>query len=263
MNRYIKIYIVNVKNSFMLFLSHRFEFVMGGVANITWTIGQVITIRYMFTKIDSFDGWSFGDLILLLGFGQILVYVSFIFFEVNFRYMSDKIISGEFDRYLLKPLNIKFQVSLERISISEIIPSITAVIPLIVYSFYINDNFDTVKVLLALVIIFTSLTLFYFLFLILGALNFFFDNAQQFKTIFFFGAMDLNRVPISVLPKFIQAYLTFIAPVAFTTFYPVLLIKDEISFMRVFIPEVILLVVLIILSNYAWKLGLKKYSGAA
>ncbi len=262
MKRYLRIYKLYFTNSAMLLLSHRFNFIMSAIANIIWTIGQIVTLRFMFTRIDSFDGWTFGELLLLLGFGQILFYVAFMLFETNLDNLPDKIISGSLDRYLSRPLNIKFQLSFEQILIAQIIPSLTTIVPLISYGIIQTENISLTNFLYAFTIIFIALIDYYFFSSMFSAINFFVDKGQEAKEMFVYGSLDLNRIPLNIFPKIIRYSLTFLVPIAFVSYYPVLIIKNQESFLSVLAMELILFIITFFLSKYAWSEGLKRYSGA-
>lgn len=51
--RYIKIYYLYVKQSFMPFMAHRFNLFMSAIANFAWTMGQLVSIRFLFSKLPS------------------------------------------------------------------------------------------------------------------------------------------------------------------------------------------------------------------
>jgi ABC-2 type transport system permease protein len=261
--RYLRIYRHWIKVSLMLFMSHRFNFVMGAVANIIWTVCQLISVKYLYIKIDSWPGWSFQDLVLLLALGQIYVYLSFVIFDINLDKLPEKIVRGELDRVLTKPINAKFAISFERISVAQVVPMLTTVIPLMIYGLYQRQGLSVGNFSLAVVVIILAGCLFYFLSLIVGSINFFVENAASLKEFALRSSLNLARVPLSVFPKGISMFLTFVIPVGFTAYYPLLIIKGEMGALMVIIGELIMLVLLAFVADVIWKMGLKRYSGAS
>lgn len=201
MIRYIKIYYLFVRNSLQLFLSHRFNFLMGILANTVWTIAQLISLRFLFEKINTFQGWSYPDLILLLGFGQVYVYTTFMVYDVNLSDLPKKIISGSFDRMLTKPINIKFLSSFESVAVAQFIPMIVTVTPLIIYGLMGREALSPTSLLLAFFLIMVGIIAFYFLALALIGLTFFVENAQSIKDFLTQRSTDMSRIPVTFSPK--------------------------------------------------------------
>lgn len=260
-NRYLKIYNMFISSSIKLFLTHRFNFLMDVLANIVWTVSQLISLRFMFDKMTSFEGWSFQDLVLLLGFAQIYVYVSYMIYDANLSNLPKKIISGEFDRMLTKPINIKFISSFEKIVVAQLIPSTITVLPLIVYGMMGRQNLSLQNIFLAILVTTGGMITFYFLTLAIIGLSFFFDSALSIKDFLVQRTSDLSRVPITFFPKSVQLILMYIVPLAFVTYFPVLIIQgnDVISFSV--ISVVCLCIVFYLFQKVVWRFGLRNYSG--
>ena len=261
MKRYLKIYWLFFASSWQLFLSHRFDFFMGVVANILWTLSQLVALQFLFVKVKSFGDWSMGDLVLLLGMGQVYVYTSWLLFEHNFSALFNKINSGAFDRMLTKPVNIKFMATMERVTVSQLLPMMTTVVPLIVYGLSMRQELHLVDFGLAMVVCFLGIVAMYLLGLTLSGLIFFFEDIQSVRDLLTMQITELSRVPLSVFPKLLQQILTFVIPLAFIAYYPVMIIRNQASFISVFVIEIMIVLVLYFLSKITWKEGLKHYSG--
>jgi len=261
MFHYLKVYCQFLKSSISLFMSHRFNFFMGALANIVWTIGQLISIRYLFLKIDRFQGWEFADLVLLLGLGQIYYYLAFVVFDVNLDRLPRKIIEGDFDRMLTKPINIKFLVSCERVAIAQIIPLLVTVIPLTTYGLRSRPDLNATGLLASLPVVALGFGIFYFVSLSTAALSFFVADVQSLRDFVLRGSLNLVRIPLDIFPKLIQAALTFVIPLAFIGFYPVRVLQGGASLVNLLLIEAVLAVVFYLISDYLWRVGLRRYSG--
>lgn len=261
MKRYLKIYLLFVRNSLQLFMSHRFNFLMGITANIIWTVSQLISLRFLFDKIGTFQGWSFRDLVLLLGFGQIYVYTSFLIYDNNISELPKKIISGAFDRMLTKPINIKFLSSFETIAIAQFIPMIATVIPLLIYGFAGRQNLTISSILIASLFVILGNIAFYLLTLTIIGLTFFIENAQSIKEFITQRSVDLSRIPTDYFPKIIRYIITYAIPLAFVTYYPAMVIRGQINSLIPLTSLLVLIVIFYLLGHAIWQKGLKNYSG--
>jgi len=258
---YLKIYYQFLKSSVSLFMSHRFNFFMGALANIVWTAGQLISIRYLFSRIDKFQGWDFADLVLLLGLSQIYYYTAFVIFDVNLDRLPRKIVSGDFDRMLTKPVNIKFLVSCEQVAVAQIIPLFTTVVPLIVYGLSLRPDLRATGILASLPVVILAFGIFYFISLSTAALSFFVADVQSLRDFVLRSSLNLVRIPLDVFPKLVQLALTFIIPLAFVGFYPVRVLQGRASLAGVLLVESALMVVFYLVSDRLWRMGLRRYSG--
>ena len=261
MKRYLKIYFIFVKNSFQLFLSHRFNFLMGITANIIWTISQLISLRFLFDKISTFQGWSFQDLILLLAFGQIYVYTSVLIYDSNISDLPKKIISGAFDRMLTKPININFLSSFETVAIAQFIPMITTVTPLLLYGLAGRHSLTLASLLFAFLFIILGNIAFYLLTLALIGLTFFVENALSIKDFITQRTSDLSRIPTDYFPKAIRYIITYAIPLAFVTYYPALVIRGRVDPILPLTSLLLLTILFYYLGHVIWQKGLKNYSG--
>lgn len=247
----------------MILLAHRFNLVMSGIANIIWTIAQLISIRYLFLKIPSIKGWEFGDLILLLAFGQAYFYISWIIYDNNLQELPLKVIKGELDKMLLKPANIKFLASFQKTSIPQILVMLTTVTPLTIYGLSFQKNLNLINCLSALLILSLGIIIFYFISLGISALSFFIGSVDTVRFFVLHAPTNLNRVPLSIFPKFVQYGLTFIIPLAFLAFYPTLIIKGKVSPFLIISTELGLVYLSYCFSNWMWNIGLKNYTSAS
>jgi ABC-2 type transport system permease protein len=261
--KYLKIYRQFTIDSLMIFLTHRFNFIMSGVANVIWTVAQLVSIRYLFQKIPNFQGWGFGDLVLLLSFGQAYFYISWILYDSNLQKIPRKIISGDFDIMLLKPINIKFFSSFQQIAIPQIIVMFTTVTPLIIYGLSFQKNLAFFDILTTGLILILGITIFYFISLGVTALAFFVGNVEAIRYFIIQSPSNLNRVPLNLFPKIVQYILTFVLPLAFLAFYPTLVVKGKISPFLIISTELGLIYLSYCFSSWMWKSGLKNYTSAS
>lgn len=262
MKRYIKLFIRFFKTSYLLFLAHRFDFVMSSVANTLWTFSQVITLMFLSTKITAFNNWGFYDLILLLGLSQVYFYGSYILYENSLSKLFDKIVSGDFDRALTKPINIKFTSSFENFSVSHILSVFTTCIPLLVIGLAGLNIENLSRFPLAILLLTSGFISMYFLNLGLSGLTFILEDIQSFKDFFVSSSTDLSRLPMDLFPSSVKTIATYIVPLAFTTYYPVITLKGDTP-LNIIILSFVLPVFFYLFQKFTWSTGLKHYSGVS
>lgn len=261
MKKYLRIYLLFVKVSVSLFLSHRFNVVMSALSSIIWTITQVIGLQFLFEKVETFAGWTLPETVLLLACGQMMFYSWVVVYEHSMAKFPQELIKGEVDRYLTRPVSLIFFISFKSVTIQQLIPMVTTVLPLMLYGLTNTTIAEPIYILQAFIILFFSLIIIYFMNLALLGVNFFIDNFDTAKDIIVNGSLDFNRVPFTILPSALRTIFTVIIPVAFVAFYPVMIIKGQESFATIFLYEMIILIIFILLSKLIWNKGLRRYSG--
>lgn len=257
--RYTKIYWLYFKQSLMLFMTHRFNLIMSVVGNFVWTFGQIISMRFLFTKLPAIQGWTFHDLVLLLVFGQCAVYLSFVFFESNLAKIGGKIIRGELDSKLVKPISIMFQLSFEDVLVAQIIPMFITVIPLFFYGLSGVAEITIWKLLMGFVVPIMGLIIKYYTLVIVSGLFFWVDRLHIFSI--YTELREFNRVPPTLFPKWVENVFTYVIPVLFVSYYPLMVSKGVFGFLKILVMESCVLLFMMLSSLFVWKKGIKRYSG--
>lgn len=263
LTKYVCLYKLYSKYSLLLLFAHRFNLIMGSVANLVWTGFQLLTLQFLFQRIPDFEGWTFAELVLLLAFGQCFVYISFILYDNNLDQFSQKLRDGSFEISLLKPVNIVFQSSFERIAVAQVIAMFTTVTPLFVFGLYTLEEYNLLFFLQSVLILLLGIVLLYFFRLTLAGLSFFFEQADSIKMAVLDGTRDLTRIPLSIYPSAIRLLFMYFVPLAFVTFFPLQILANKRPFGITLLIEILLLIVFFILYRIIWSKGLQRYSGVS
>jgi len=89
---------------------------------------------------------------------------------------------------------------------------------------------------------------------------FFFINRTHIYTIYS-EFREINRLPPSLFPKWVENVFTFVIPVLFVSYYPLMMSKGEFNIMKVILIEICLLLFMMLSSFIVWRKGLREYSG--
>lgn len=263
MKRHIDIIKIYFRDGIATLSAYRFNLVLSGVANILWIIGQIYYLNFIFDRVDTFDGWSKTDVILLFAFMQTFAYALFIFIWDSFPHFYLKLNNGEFDSLLLKPINIKFLLTFQNISVAQIFTFILTVLPLFIIGLSGVQNVSASSLFFSIVLTATAIGIMYFISLtILGAAFLIGDIASLFDLIIG-SSGEFIKVPLSIFPSGMRLLFTLIIPVAFIGYYPALIIKGLESPLPLILIASVLLILFYLLQKVVWNIGLKQYSGTA
>ena len=131
MKRYCKLYFKFLNQYIKTLLEYRADFILGLIGFILIQLTGVIFIKLIFNNIPALEGWSFYEILFIYGFAQIPRGIDHVFTDNLWILSGQIIVQGQFDRYLLRPLNPLFQVIAERFQpdgIGEIIIGTTIII---------------------------------------------------------------------------------------------------------------------------------------
>jgi len=216
-----------------------------------------MSLAFLFMLFDEVDGFTYQEVlisfaVMMLGFslGEM--------FGRGFDLFPRILGNGSFDRALVRPRNIVFQVLAGTMDFTRLGRSLNAVLVFI----YVIPRSGVVwtwdKILtLALMIICGSL-LFFGLFVLYAAFSFFTIEGLEFMNVFTDGGREHGRLPFSVYGENVLRFLTFVVPLALVQYYPMLyLLGREESLFYAFTPVMALL---FLLPCYGFfRFGLRRY----
>ena len=108
--RYLRLYRVLVTQFLKTIMQSRVDFLIG-------LFGFFLTqVMYLvFQQIPDLQGWTLDQLIFIYGFAQIPRGIDHLFTDNIWLVAYRLVINGDFDRYMLRPMNIFFQVIAEKL----------------------------------------------------------------------------------------------------------------------------------------------------
>ena len=109
-----KLYFKYVAQYLKSLMAYRVDFFTGLIGFSFLQITGVIFITLVFNSIPSLQGWNFYEILFIYGFAQLPRGLDHIFTDNLWLISSWLIADGDFDRYLLRPINPLFQVIAER-----------------------------------------------------------------------------------------------------------------------------------------------------
>jgi len=250
---YLKFFSMHMKSQ----MQYKVSFFLTALGQFLVSFTALAGIYFMFSRFNAVEGFSFEQ--VLLCFAVILM--SFSFAEMlgrGFDLFPQMLGNGEFDRVLVRPRSVIFQVLASKMEFTRIGRLVQAAI---VFCYAIPNsgvNWTADKILTLCLMIICGSLIFFALFIIYAAFSFFTIEGLEFMNIFTDGGREFGRYPFSIYGKNILKLLTYVIPLALFQYYPLLyLLEIKTSSFFMFTP-VIGLVFLI--PGYAFfRIGLKRY----
>jgi ABC-2 type transport system permease protein len=259
MQRYFKILTLFWETAIAAELEYRINFLISAITSLGSLIGSIFSLFLFYRTGYSFEGWSWEEVLIVLGIFTILQGFSTTILVPNLNRIVTQVQDGTLDFVLLKPISSQFWLSTRMISPWGI-PDLIFGCSIVVYQG--NKLGLTVKDYLAslLPVSFGMISL-YSIWFILGAMSIWFVKIYNVTEVLR-GLLEAGRYPMVAYPMAYRFFFTFIVPVAFLTTIPAesILGRTEISWVM---GSGLLALGLLIISAKFWQFALKFYTSAS
>jgi len=253
MSLYLKFFSMHLKSQ----MQYKFSFFFTMLGQFLTSFTTLLGLYFMFSIFNSVDGFTFGQ--ALLCFAVTLMAFSLAeTFGRGFDQFPRMLGNGEFDRALVRPRNVIFQVLALKIDFTRLGRLIQAVL---VFAYAIPNSgvaWTPGKALTLALMIVCGALIFFGLFLVYAAFAFFTIEGLEFMNVLTDGGREFGKYPFSIYGKGILWFLTFVIPLALFQYYPLLYLLG----MRqgaLFMITPLLGLVFLIPSWAFFRVGLKRY----
>lgn len=253
MNLYVKYISIHLKSQMQYKIS--FFLTITGQFFVSFTV--LLGLYFMMNRFHSVDNFTLQD--VLLCFATVLMAFSAAeCFARGFDQFPQMISNGEFDRCLVRPRGIVFQVLAGKVDFARL-GRITQAVLVFCYAIPTSSVIWTWdKILTLFLMVFCGALVFFGLFLIYAAVSVFTIEGIEFMNVLTDGGREFGTYPYSIYGEGILKFLTYIVPLALIQYYPLLyLLGIKESPLYMFTP---LLALLFLFPCYAfWRFGLRRY----
>ena len=217
MKLYMKYFAINIKSQMQYKLS--FLFLTIGLCFVSFS--TFFGVYFMFARFNAVDGFTYQQ--ALLCFSAMLMAFSLTeIFGRGFDLFPRMLGNGEFDRALVRPRNVIFQVLASRMEFNRLGRLVQAIA---VFCYAIPNCgvvWTAAKAAVLCLMVACGSVVFFSLFLMYAAFSFFTIEGLEFMNILTDGGREFGRYPFSIYGKWVLRFLTFIVPLALFQYYPLL-----------------------------------------
>jgi ABC-2 type transport system permease protein len=258
MKKYLKIWWIMSKNSFVMVLSQ-------GLSLSVFLIGKILRFIFFFLFLffilkgaNTLAGYSGTQVIFFfLTFSIVDVTSQFLFREVyRFRPM---IVNGDFDFVLAKPLNALFRVLLGGADVIDLITIPPLIIATIYFGSLLRPSFLEIILYLALLMNgFLIAAAFHIVVLSLAIITMEIDH----MVMIYRDITSLGRLPVDIYKQPLQMFLTYLIPVGVMITVPAKAMMGVVAPLGV-VAAFIVGILSIFISLKFWNYALTKYTSAS
>lgn len=259
----IKIAAQSLRMSIHTRMQYRVDSLVATLAVFVREATNIIVIYLALMKFDKINGWNVNEMLFLFSL-LFLTYAFVVSLFADLRDFSCMIREGRFDRLMLRPRGLLFQLILNNADIIASIGHGTLGICLFLISANkVGITWDIPTILYYISAIIGGVLIQGGMFIFFSALSFYFVETNSIREIFYWNMRKFAGYPISIYNKLIQNLMMYVVPFAFVNYFPAqyLLRKEDMAnYNEMYMYIAPLVGVVIYLAAYGfWRISVKRY----
>lgn len=253
MRLYLKYISIHLKSQ----MQYKTSFFLTILGQFVLSFTVLLGLYFMMDRFNTVGGFTLEQ--VLLCFAVVLMAFSLAeCFARGFDLFPQILSNGEFDRMLVRPRGLIFQVLAGKIEFSRLGRLVQAIL---VFSYSIPSSgviWTWDKILTLLIMVVCGSLIFFGLFLVYASFTFFTIEGLEFMNVLTDGGREFGTYPYSIYGEGILKFLTYIIPLALFQYYPLLYLLDMEKGIHYMLAP--LLGLLFLLPSYLFfRFGLSRY----
>lgn len=253
MKLYLKYLFMHIKSQ----AQYRASFLLTIFGQFLGSLSAFIGIYFLMDRFSNLQEFTFSQVLLCFATIQLSISLAECFMR-GFDSFSSVLSNGEFDRMMVRPHGLIFQVVASKIDFTRLGKLVQA---LLVFAYALpasGISWTGGKVFVLLSMIAGGVAVFTGLFMIYAALCFFTTEGLEVINIFTDGGREFGSYPLIIYGKAVLFLFTYIVPLALVQYYPLLyLLGRSQSAFTMLLP---LFGFFFLLPCYGiWKIGVRHY----
>ena len=219
LKRYWRLYRVLIKQFLKVVMQSKVDFLMGLLGFFLTQASGIIFLYLIFQQIPDLQGWTLDQLIFIYGFAQIPRGIDHLFTDNIWLVAWRLVINGEFDRYMLRPMNVFFQVIAEKLQPDALGEILIGTILVIISVQKGVASFTPLNILLFGVSMLTGALIYTSLKLFFASFALWIKQSGALLQVAYEMA-EFAKYPTEIYHKGIQFMITWVIPFAFVAYLP-------------------------------------------
>ncbi|WEL23191.1 ABC transporter permease [Candidatus Nanohalovita haloferacivicina] len=232
-----------------------------GLVNQFFSIfSSLLLIGLIFTQVDSINGWGLYELLFLTGLSRFVLHFHTIFMFSTVFLGEHYITTGRLDRYLVRPLNVLYQLYASRVNFHNLGDAVASLL-IVIYSVNQIQGFSLtgLKVIYALLSLGSAVMVIAAIFLFFGTIGFWTGRTGSLFSLFW-KVRKFMKYPFGIYSEAMKIFFITIMPIAFASFFQASFLLGKFQYIRLQALSIVAGPVFYILAYRFWLYGLSKYS---
>ena len=256
MGLYMKFLAMHVKRR----MAYKKSFFMSVAGRFLISFTVFLWLWFLLDRFETIGGYNLGECLLCSGVMLSAFALSECFFR-GFDRFSRLVRTARFDRLMLRPRGLVFQVLCDEIEFDRVGSLLQGLFMLALGAARSGAPIGPYRALVIALMVIGGAVVFSALYLLKAGLCFFTLEGLEFMNVFTDGARDYGAYPVDVYGQRTLTFCTFVIPYALFQYYPLMYVlgRRESPWLGL-LPLVSALFVLPCLA--VWRLGVRKYKSA-
>jgi ABC-2 type transport system permease protein len=243
-------------------LAYPASFAVMLVSGALITVIDFVAVVLMFSHIKSFGGFNLGEMAVLYGTASLTLGFADLI-TGSIERIGQRIRTGELDVWLIRPVPALLQAAADNFALRRIGRPLQAGFVLVLGLRTLDLDWTVAKGIVLVLSVLTGSVIFGAIFVLGAAFQFVSIDAAEVTNSFTYGGQQLTQYPLPVFGREIVRAVTFVVPLAFVNYYPVIFVLGKPaplglpSWIGLLAPVVA--VVMTALASLAWRGGLRRY----
>ncbi len=261
LNIYFKLGLSAVRSK----MEYKVSFLFFVFAIFFYYFGQLGILWVIVNRFQSIGGWNLGEMAFLYGLFIFSQGITSLCFN-SLNSFEDLIITGEFDRFLIRPLSPICQILCANFEIASIAHFVLGGSALVFGSIYANVAWSVPKALFLVPVVIGAVLIQGGIRIVVAAVTFWTTRNRALVHTIVYSSKEFIHYPITIYNVWVKIFLTFLFPLGFVNFYPANYFLDK-GDETLFHPSLQYLtpvagIIVFFTGCLVWKFGTNKYQSA-
>lgn len=258
--KYFFLFCAFARASFIADLEYRANFLLRVLTDIFWYLAQILTFEVLYRQTSIIGDWTLEQTRVFLGVLFVVDSFYMIFLQDNLDRFSDKVVKGDLDLLLAKPVASQFMASFQRLGTANI-GNLVIAVGWLVWSLSRLPDFSPERLLWLMIMIPNGFMVFYAFRFAFAATAVIFAKSENLQFIWY-NIYKLGTRPDSIYFPWMKYIILTVLPVGLIASVPARFVLNP--------PDFALLAwalffgpFLVFMTSKYWKFCLKYYSSAS
>ena len=253
MRLYMKYFSIHLKSQ----MQYKTSFFFTTFGQFLVAFAVFLSLAFLFDRFDTVAGFTYEEVLICFAIIMMAFTIAELFGR-GFDRFPVLLGNGAFDRALVRPRGVIFQVLASQTDFTRLGRLVQAIVVLVYAIPRSGIDWTATRIFVMCLMIICGAFVFFGLFVVYAAISFFTIEGLEFMNILTDGGREHGRLPFGVYGDGVLKFLTYVVPLALIQYYPLLyLVGRQESFLYGLTP---VLALLFLLPCYGFfRFGLRKF----
>jgi ABC-2 type transport system permease protein len=259
--RYLSIWGALFRTSFVADMEYRANIVMKVFTDILWYVAQLLTFWVLYQHTETLGGWHFNQLCVFMMLLFLVDGLYMILFSENMDQLPAKVVRGELDLLLAKPVDSQFMLSVQKLNTPYCVNILLVLVGFCWSLTQLEGGVPWARLPMLLVAIPAGLSVMYSSKLFFSASSIYYGNVSNLMMVWF-QLYRLGTRPDVLYPPWLRYVVLGVIPMGFIASAPARMLVAPFEW---WLPCASILMGIFALasSRWYWKRAIRRYASAS